>query len=166
MNNIPLTSEFTTLGGTWFVFRDGDRVIAAHNSNSAKERIFVNGELILKKRSINWRSENYFDLDNNSYKLTFITAKTLMAIECHLTKDGMCIGRLKAYVRYRSNISAPAKFLIFGLAGLTIGLLINFLVQSFQIDWLFPSILGMGLFLLVISLVIGDYETVVEEIDI
>lgn len=164
MNDIPLNSELTPLGGTWFIFRDGDRVIAAHNSISAKERIFVNEKLILKKRSINWRSENYFDVENNSYKLTLLTAKTLQATECYLTKDGICIGRLKAYVKYRSNIKAPVKILIFGLAGLAFGLLISFLVQSFQINWFFPF--TMGLFLLVISLTIGDSELVVEEIDI
>jgi hypothetical protein len=50
VNKIPAISQFNFPDGAWFIFKDGDREIAAHNSILCLERIFINGKLVLKKK--------------------------------------------------------------------------------------------------------------------
>ena len=51
MSKIPATSQVTPFGGIWFVFRDGDREIVAHNSLLSKESVYINQKVVSKNRS-------------------------------------------------------------------------------------------------------------------
>jgi hypothetical protein len=64
---IPENTEASLYKGLWFVFKDDDRDIAMHSSAlSGQERIFVNGELVSKKRVFSLKSNHRFYFEGNT----------------------------------------------------------------------------------------------------
>jgi hypothetical protein len=97
MNKIPHNSQVSLLKGYWFIFQDGDREIAAHASAlSGRERVFVNGRLVSRKRSLTLTSNHQFLWEGSTYIIVFHAPRLLAAqLECSLTKDNVFIDRFK-----------------------------------------------------------------------
>jgi hypothetical protein len=92
VNKIPAISQFNFPDGVWFIFRDGDREIAAHNSILCLERIFINGKLASKRRSIFRISNHYFVFEDNSYNVKIVVSDWKSGrTECFLKKDDIYI---------------------------------------------------------------------------
>jgi hypothetical protein len=134
MNNIPVTSQYTPMG-IWFIFRDGERVIADHNSLLGKESIFINGKIVSKKRTLNRRSNHSFNFEENTYEIDIFTHNTFKELECHLKKDGIYLDRLKVYDGLKPRYKSSTRFVLIGLSGLLIGFLISLLVNYFKISF-------------------------------
>ena len=123
MNNIPQSSQASLLKGYWFIFKDGDRSIAFYGSAlNGQEKIFVNGQLVAKKRSFKMMSKHQFVWEKNTYEVVFcvsLTGKT----ECSLAKDGALIGCFKTSFKSKFTI---VKFLIYTLVGAVIGFIFGY----------------------------------------
>jgi hypothetical protein len=134
MNNIPQESQASLLKGYWFIFKDGDRSIAAHGSTlTGQERIFVNGQLVSKKRSLRMTSKHHFNWEESVYDVTFCMPGLFAGkLDCSLTKDEILIGRFKTTFKSKFTIS---KILIYALAGAVIGFIFGYFNISL---WLLP----------------------------
>ena len=98
MRKIPITSQLIPLEGLWFIFKDGDHEIAAHNSLLAKESVFVNGEIVSENRSLNRIGKHQFMFDGNEYEVVFNVFKIIKCeMECSLFKNSICVGKFKTY---------------------------------------------------------------------
>jgi uncharacterized membrane protein len=130
MNKIPTSSQVSLSKGFWFIFRDGEREIAAHGSAiSGQERIFVNGELISEKRSLSKTSEHQFTVGNNTYIVMFLVPQILQGkMECSLIKDGRCIQAFRTYPQHKFKI---VRALVALLVGAICGLLLSFFKLPF-----------------------------------
>jgi hypothetical protein len=139
MNKIPLTSQISIFNGIWFVFRDGDREIAAHCSILGLERTFVNGRLIFKKRSFSKTSNYQFDFEGNLYEVLVLVYKLeTTQTECSLIKDGICIEKFKAYYKIDRTPMPIEMQLLIVLIGLPILLLFIHITMFFKISiWLY-----------------------------
>jgi hypothetical protein len=120
MNKIPLNSQVSLLKGFWFIFRDGDREIAAHGSAlSGRERIFVNGQLVSEKRSLSMTSRHQFSWEENMYEIMFHIPRILAGrMECSLMKDGIFVECFKTSYKFKFKI---AKIVTATLAGALLG---------------------------------------------
>lgn len=120
MNNIPHNSQFALLQGFWFVFRDGDREIAANSSAlTGQERVFANGQLVSKQRSFRMVSKHQFSWQGNTYDVVFRVPQIFTGkMECSLTKDGVFIGCFKT--SYKSKFRM-LEFFVSALFGALIG---------------------------------------------
>jgi hypothetical protein len=89
---IPVNAQASLIRGFWFIFKDEDRNIAVQGSSSGQERIFINGELVAKKRSFRLKSSHQFYFEGNTYEVFFNTKNILdYELECSLTKDDVII---------------------------------------------------------------------------
>ncbi len=169
MTNIPSTSQLIPLEGLWFIFKDGDREIALHNSTLGQERIFVNGELVSRKRSLSTTSRHTFIFNDNAYEVVAIVSKiSTSEMECSLIKDGICIGKFKTYYkRVLDIIKFPRKLFALILFGLLIGSASAFFASFFKIPLLFPLMTGMGIYMLIIGRIANKgNKMIIEEIDV
>lgn len=125
MNKIPLKSQFSLLKGFWFIFQDGDRSIAAHGSATGQEKIFVNGQLISKKRSLRMTSKHQFSWEGNTYELVFRISQILnWKMECSLAKDGVLIGCFKTSCK--SKFTIVKILVVYTLVGAVIGFIFGY----------------------------------------
>jgi hypothetical protein len=148
MNKIPLTSQISIFNGIWFVFRDGDREIAAHCSILGLERTFVNGRLIFKKRSFSKTSNYQFDFDGNLYEVLVLVYKLeTTQTECSLTKDGICIEKFKAYYKIDRTPMPIGMQLLIVIIGLPILLLFIHITIFFKISiWLYFVVSAISIY--------------------
>jgi hypothetical protein len=148
MNKIPLTSQISIFNGIWFVFRDGDREIAAHCSILGLERTFVNGRLIFKKRSFSKTSNYQFEFEGNLYEVLVLVYKLeTTQTECSLIKDGICIEKFRAHYKIYSTPMPVMMQLFMVLIGLPILLLFMHITIFFKIPlWLYFLISGIGIY--------------------
>jgi hypothetical protein len=148
VNKIPDISQFNFPDGVWFIFRDGDRQIAAHNSILGLERIFINGKLASKRRSLARRSSHQFIFEGNIYAVTTIVSKGKNSkTECSLLKDDVCISRSIMHSEINVKKVPLRKQLFVLLLCFPIIMSIGYLAASLGAPLLFPS---MMLFLLVV----------------
>lgn len=86
---LPKTHQASISDGVWFVFQDGDSVVAVHGSIfSGKERVYVNGELKVDSRSFGLRSEHHIELDHTRYTVIFRVRNVLTGkVSCTLLKN-------------------------------------------------------------------------------
>jgi hypothetical protein len=151
MTKIPSTSQASFIKGLWFIFRDGDREIAAHGSTLGQERIFVNGKLVSQKRSLSKKSTHQFIFEGNMYEIMFIVSKTSSTeMECSLTRDNICVGIFKTYYKQASTVKSPIKIFFNIILGLIIGMLMGTFGGLFGILFKIPLMLT-----LIPSIVIG-----------
>jgi hypothetical protein len=165
MNKIPATSQIISGDGAWFIFRDEERVIAAHNSILAKETIFINGEIVSERRSVKMKSGHHFNFKGNAYEIEFLVGKSFMEVECSLIKDGKCIERFKAFNRYQSELKASTRFWILVISGFMLGLLMSLLIGYLKMPFLYPSMMCIGMYFLINRMTKGKREFIVEKID-
>ena len=124
MNNIPQSSQASLLKGYWFIFKDGDRSIAAHGSSTGQEKIFVDGQLVSKKRSFRMTSKHQFYWEKDTYEIVFRISQILKGkMECSLAKDGVLIGCFKT--SYKSKLTV-VKLLVYALVGAVIGFIFGY----------------------------------------
>lgn len=164
MRKIPTTSQLIPLEGLWFIFKDGDREIAAHNSHLAKESIFINGEIVSENRSLNRVGKHQFMFEGNEYEVVFDVSKIIKCeMECSLFKNNLCIGKFKTYYK-----SEPSKisYLEQGIICFLITIFANSFAILFQIPIFFPLITGLSIFILVISKFNKGSEFTIEEINV
>jgi hypothetical protein len=150
MTKIPSTSQASFIKGLWFIFRDGDREIAAHGSTLGQERIFVNGKLVSQKRSLSKKSTHQFIFEGNMYEIMFVMPKTsITEMECSLTKDNICIEIFKAHYNYPSKIKIFFNIIVGLLFGALLGILNGLLSILLKIPSfvLLTPILGGSLFM-------------------
>jgi hypothetical protein len=123
MNNIPQESQASLLKGYWFIFKDGDRSIAAHGSTlTGQERIFVNGQLVSKQRSLRMTNTHHFNWEESAYDVTFRMPGLLSGkLDCSLAKDGVLVGCFKTSFKF-----TIAKLLIYTLVGAAIGFIFGY----------------------------------------
>jgi hypothetical protein len=146
MSNIRDTSHVTPFGETWFVFRDGEREIVAHNSLLSKESIFVNRKLVSSKRSLKRIGKHRFVFEEDEYEVILNVIKIVNGeIECSLMKDGICIEKLRAYYNGKPSQVNYLKSLA---SGAVIAIFASCFAALFRISSLFPSIAGLGIYLL------------------
>lgn len=111
MNKIPTTSQASLSEEPWFIFRDGDRRIAANGSwFTGRERVLVNDSLISKKRSWNMTSNHQFIFEEDVYEVVFYLLISTGNVKCFLTKNGICIGCLRTYYPSESSVSSIIQF--------------------------------------------------------
>jgi hypothetical protein len=169
MNRIPLTSQFSLFKGIWFVFRDGDREIAHHNSILGLERIFINGKLIFKKRilsQISKTNKRQFTFEGNLYEVLILISKVQTTqIECSLVKDGVHLDKLKAYYKLDGIPIPVKKQLVLCLPG---AILTVYFAIFFNIPfWLYLPILVISVYAPIITYMIKKHmRLIVEKIDI
>ena len=136
MYTIPTTSQASTFKGFWFIFRDGDTIIAAHGSSwSGRERLFINNELISEQRTYRKRSIHPFIFAEDLYEVVFEVPRQIFWLElkCSLSKNGICIGRFKMGYKLGHII---VKFIFFVLGEviiLAVALFLNIPVWLFFI---------------------------------
>ncbi|MBW4622178.1 MAG: hypothetical protein KME17_22845 [Cyanosarcina radialis HA8281-LM2] len=160
MNKIPKSSQVSLSKGFWFIFRDGEREIAAHGSTiTGRERIFVNGELISEKRSLSKRSEHQFTVNENIYKVIFVVPQILQGkMECSLIKDGKCIRAFKTSPK--NSKFRTLDFIILGLIGGVSG----FLISHFKLPfWLIFFVIFA---VIVIRVSQATKEIVIDDIEV
>lgn len=146
MNKIPATSQFNFPDGIWFIFRDGDREIAAHNSILSLERIFINGKLASKRRSLSKISNHHFVFEDNSYDIdTVVSGWKRGRTECFLIKDGVCIK--KCIMHHSINIKRVSlrKQLLFLLLFAPIIVLMSYVSTPVKIVLLFTALLLLAI---------------------
>jgi hypothetical protein len=147
MSKAPATSQVTPFGETWFVFRDGEREIVAHNSLLSKESVFMNRKLVSENRSLSRIGKHQFIFEGNEYEVIFNVLKISKGeMECSLMKDGTCIQKFITYYKSESSkLSSSKKFII----GFVIMIFASSFAIFFKIPPLFPSITGAGIYLLI-----------------
>jgi hypothetical protein len=123
MNIIPPTSQANAFTGLWFIFRDGNRKIAAHVSTMGRESVFIDGKLISKRKPVEDSSIHRFTLDRNRYEVSFLAINTVtINLECSLTKNNVRIEAFKACCQHDLNIRHPMSLPLISLFGLLVGL--------------------------------------------
>lgn len=122
MNKIPTTSQASLSKGLWFTFRDGNREITAYGSFTGKEHVFVNDNLISKKRTLGLTSTHRFIFEKDTYEVVFCLQIQRMDVRCQLIKNGICIECLKFYY----TLETIEFLLISGFIGFASGVLIGF----------------------------------------
>ncbi len=120
MNKIPHDSQVSLLKGYWFIFKDGDREIAAQASAlSGRERVFIDGHLVSRKRSLTLTSSHQFLWKGSTYVLVFHVPRLLAAqLECSLTKDNILVERFKTSYKFKRKM---LKLFFSALAGALLG---------------------------------------------
>jgi hypothetical protein len=160
VNKIPDISQFNFPDGVWFIFRDGDRQIAAHNSILGLERIFINGKLASKRRSLARRSSHQFIFEGNIYAVTTIVSKGKNSkTECSLLKDDVCISRSIMHSEINVKKVSLRKQLFVLLLCFPIIMLIGYLAVSLRIPLLFPSLI----LLLLVGLYISSFVYIMKK---
>jgi hypothetical protein len=164
MNKIPLTSQFNLFKGIWFVFRDGDREIAAHNSLFAKERVFINGEIVSENRSLNRIGKHQFIFNRSEYEVVFNVSKVIKGeMECSLFKNNLCIGKFKTYYSIRSSKASDLEhYLICFL----IMIFVSSVAILFRISPFFSLVTGLGVYILIAGKLTKGGEFIIEEINL
>lgn len=168
MNKIPLTSQFNLFKGIWFVFRDGDREIAHHNSILGLERIFINGRLIFKKRILSKISntKRQFTFEGNLYEVLILISKVQTTeVECSLTKDGVHLDKLKAYYKFDGIPISTKKQLELCLPGAILTVCFNIFFNT--PFWLYLPILVISVYAPLVTYTIRKHmRLIVEKVDI
>ncbi len=161
MSKIPATSQVTPFGETWFVFRDGEREIVAHNSFLSKESVFVNRKLVSQNRSLNRIGKHQFIFEDNEYEVIFNVLKISKGeMECSLIKNGTCLEKFKtSYKSESGNASYFKKFII----GFVIMIFASSFAVFFKISPLFPSITGAGIYLLIVGKASKGGKVIIEK---
>jgi hypothetical protein len=164
MSKIPATSQVTPFGGTWFIFRDGEREIVAHNSLLSKESVFVNRTVVSENRSLNRIGKHQFIFEGNEYEVIFNVLKISKGeMECSLVKDGTCIGKFKTYYKSDpSKLSYLEKFII----GFVIMIFASSFAVFFKISPLFPSITGASIYLLIVGKANKGGKVIIEKANV
>lgn len=97
-----MNTEVSIRNGYWFPFdSEKNRIVAFGSAWSGMEKIFVNDELVSKKRNmLNFNSRHEFEIDGEKYEVFYlVTGWVSGEIECLLLKGNTVIGReQKAYV--------------------------------------------------------------------
>lgn len=151
MIKIPATSEFSFRNGIWIVFKNKGQEIAINNRCLfLPERIFVNGQLISKKRSSWQRNEHSFTFEGNVYNIKIVSSKQNAKTECLLVKNNVCIKKILIHGDIDIGRVQPSKQL--SLFVLCYPVLI--------IAGYFTSVFKIGALALVISLLIALYPFV------
>jgi hypothetical protein len=164
MRKIPTASQFTPLKEIWFIFRDGDLEIAAHNSLLAKESIFVNGEIVSESRSLNRVGKHQFVFGENKYEVVFDVLKIVKGeMECSLFKNSICIGKFKTYC---SRISSKISYLEKCIICFLIMVFASSVAILLQTHLFFPLMAGLGLYILIIGKLSKGGELIIEEVDL
>ncbi len=112
MNNIPTTSQHSLLNGMWFIFKDGNREIAAYSSStSGRESVFINGELISDKKSLRLKSIHTFTFESIDYNLVIVVHGLCMdKVQCSLAKNDVRIALIRMY--FSNNSFESNNFLL------------------------------------------------------
>ncbi len=67
---LPDKSRYSLKDGLWLVHNDGINTIRIFGSNTGKERIYLNEEVVVEDRNIGLKSEHHFkDNGENAYEL-------------------------------------------------------------------------------------------------
>jgi hypothetical protein len=144
MNNIPQNSQVSLLKGYWFIFKDGDQLIAANGSAlTGQERIFVNGQLVSKKRTLNLTSIHSFSWEENVYDVKFYMPRLLAGkLDCSLTKNGVLIECLKTSYKFKSRIPKI-------ISAAVVGGLLGFFTAYYYLPF-WPLIILCGLIIIIV----------------
>ena len=124
------TKDVTIRHGYWFFFEQGPNKIAIHGSSiSGMETIYLNDEIVSKKRSYKFKSEHEFSIDGDIYSVVFKMTNWLRGeLCCSLFKGAELITtETKAY--YQKN----NKLLI--VSSLVCGLAAGFIFAYFAIKF-------------------------------
>jgi hypothetical protein len=164
MNKIPTTSQLIPLKEIWFIFKDGDREIAAHNSLLAKETIFINGEIVSENRSLSRVSKHQLVFQEDEYEVVFNVFKiTKGEMECSLFKNSLCIGKFKTCYNYKSSKASDLEhYIIFFL----IMVFVSSVAIFFRIPPFFSLMIGLGIYILIAGKLTKDGKFIIEEISI
>ncbi|MFA6243822.1 MAG: hypothetical protein WC655_22965 [Candidatus Hydrogenedentales bacterium] len=141
---LPGVSGGSLSEGVWFVFPDGARTIHAWGSNvTGLERIYVDGTNVSEHRSASRISRHEFDVDGESYSITFNTKGALrMELQCTLAKGDTPLRSITATFD-RSSVTSPRRMLLGVFAGVLAG--------AAYVYFHFPLWVGVLLFIVIVA---------------
>lgn len=121
---LPEKSQTSLTKGLWFVHDDEVNSIKIFGSNTGKEKIYLNEELVSEQRNVNLKSEHQFqDKQGNIYEVKFITTNLVKGeMDCLIYKNKERIKSFKTSFR-RGKFFTLKEFLILILSSVTFAIL-------------------------------------------
>ena len=110
-------SQTSLTKGIWFVHNDGINTIKVFGSNTGKEKIYFNEELVSEERNINLKSEHRFqDKHENSYDVKFLTTNLIKGeMDCLIHRNDELIKTFKTSFRKGKNFTIKRLLIFFPL---------------------------------------------------
>lgn len=109
-------TELLKQGYNFYFNLEGQEIRAYGSYLSGREEVYVNDNLVSKKRSLNFKSHHEFKLDEDTFEVEFNVVNLLNGeIECVLIKNGV-------HAETKIITSGPAVFWSSFSAGILMGL--------------------------------------------
>lgn len=142
---LPEKSQTSITKGIWFVHKDKFNTVKIFGSNTGKEMIYLNDELVSEQRNINLKSEhNFDDKNNNKYNIQFITTNLMKGeMDCLIHRNNEEIKSFKTSFRRDKNFTIN-RFLILILSSVAFAFLSkHFELPDFAFYIFLAAILGI-----------------------
>ncbi|AXG72058.1 hypothetical protein KORDIASMS9_04320 [Kordia sp. SMS9] len=110
---LPTTSQGSIAKGIWLVHNDGVNTIRFFGSNTGKEKVFLNEELVSERRNLKLQSVHEFQDDRgNNYEIRFTTTSIFKgSMLCSIYKNTELIKNFTTSFRRGKNFTL-LRFLI------------------------------------------------------
>jgi hypothetical protein len=133
---------FSFIRGYSFHFEDGDVEIEAwFSALSGLEKIHVNGDLVLSRRTFSGNSTNTFNIDGNEYSASLRVIDLLTGpIICTLTKNGLAYKRQRLTFSLLPKRNGKRSFFRGLIVCIVLGALLGVIYGTAKVFWQIPEV--------------------------
>lgn len=104
---LPETSQASLFKGIWFVHRDEKNIIRVFVSNTGKEKVFLNNDLMSEKQNIKLASDHQFeDEKRNSFTVKLFSDSIIKGeLNCSIIKNNEVAKSFKGQLKKGNNLT-------------------------------------------------------------